>query len=144
MLNYDKAIQTHVGDVWNLLLIDKSEFEDLHLYWLHPLRQGFQNTSTGLTPNCNPKMNFISNDDCISSMMENALIKHPAVNTTMGASGRGVNTLRTVIRGKLRSMINVPNIPMDFCGLSMIYLAMEGSVMWLARGLQLYQYLECL
>ena len=114
MLNYDKAIQTHVGDVWNLLLIDKSEFEDLHLYWLHPLRQGFQNTSTGLTPNCNPKMNFISNDDCISSMMENALIKHPAVNTTMGASGRGVNTLRTVIRGKLRSMINVPKYTHGF------------------------------
>lgn len=65
ILNYDKAIQTHVGDVWNLLLTDKSEFEDLHLYWLHSLGQGFQDTSTGLTPNCNPKMNFRSNDNCI-------------------------------------------------------------------------------
>ena len=145
IFNYDKAIQTHIGDIWNLLLTDKSEFEDLHLYWLHPLGQRFQDTSTGLTPNCNSKMNFRSNDDCISSIMENALIKHPAVNTTMGVSGRGVNTLgRAVIRGKLRSMTNVPNIPVDFCVILMIYLIMEGSVMWLARGLQLHWYLECL
>ena len=29
VINYDKAVQTHVGDVQNLLLMDKSEFEDL-------------------------------------------------------------------------------------------------------------------
>ena len=51
IVNYDKAVQTHIGDIQNLLLTDKSEFEDLWLYWLHPLRQGFQDMSTGSAPN---------------------------------------------------------------------------------------------
>ena len=29
IINYNKAIRTHVGGVWNLLLTDKSKFEDL-------------------------------------------------------------------------------------------------------------------
>ena len=65
IINYDKAIRTRVGGVRNLLLTDKSEFEDLQLYWLHPLGQGFRDTNSGGTPNHSPRANYRTNDDCL-------------------------------------------------------------------------------
>lgn len=65
IINYDKAVRTRVGDVRNLLLTDRSEFEDLRLYWLHPLGQGFRDTSAGVGHNRSPKSSFRSDDDCL-------------------------------------------------------------------------------
>ena len=65
IINYDKAVRTRVGDVRNLLLTDKSEFEDLRLYWLHPLGQGFRGTNSGSTSNRSPRTSYRSNDDCL-------------------------------------------------------------------------------
>ena len=64
IINYDKAIRTHVGGVQNLLLTDKSKFKDLQLYWLHPLGQGFRDTNSGGTPNHSPRVSYRTNDDC--------------------------------------------------------------------------------
>ena len=33
IINYDKAVCTCIGDMHNLLLTDRSKFEDLRLYW---------------------------------------------------------------------------------------------------------------
>ena len=65
VINYNKAVQTHIGYVQNLLLTDKSEFEDLQLYWLHPLGQGFRDTNSGSTSNHSPRTSYRSNDDCL-------------------------------------------------------------------------------
>ena len=65
IINYNKAVRTRVGGVRNLLLTDKSEFEDLRLYWLHPLGQGFRDTNSGGTPNRSPRANYRTNDDCL-------------------------------------------------------------------------------
>ena len=65
VINYDKAVWTHIGDVQNLLLTDKSEFKDLWLYWLHPLGQGFRDTNSGSTSNHSPRTSYRSNDDCL-------------------------------------------------------------------------------
>ena len=65
IINYDKAVCTHVGDVCNLFLTNRSKFEDLRLYWLHPLGQGFRDTSMGITHNHSMKSLFKSDDDCI-------------------------------------------------------------------------------
>lgn len=65
VINYDKAVRTRVGDVRNLLLTDRSEFEDLRLYWLHPLGQGFRDTSAGITPNRSTKPSFRTDEDCL-------------------------------------------------------------------------------
>ena len=65
IINYDKAVWAHVGDVQNLFLTDKSEFEDLQLYWLHPLGQGFRDTNSGGTSNCSLKTSYRSNNNCL-------------------------------------------------------------------------------
>lgn len=65
VINYDKAVRTHVRDVRNLLLTDKSEFEDLRLYWLHPLGQGFKESDVGSTSNRTPKSTFRVDEDCL-------------------------------------------------------------------------------
>ena len=65
IINYDKAVSTRVGDVRNLLLTNRSEFEDLRLYWLHPLGQGFRDTGAGVAHDHSPKSSFRSDDDCL-------------------------------------------------------------------------------
>ena len=65
IINYNKAVCTHVGNMCNLLLTDRSEYEDLRLYWLHPLGQGFRDTSVGITHNHSMKLSFRSDDNCI-------------------------------------------------------------------------------
>ena len=65
IINYDKAVRTCIGGVRNLLLTDKSEFEDLWLYWLHPLGQGFRDMNSGGTPNHSPRVNYRTNDNCL-------------------------------------------------------------------------------
>ena len=65
IINYDKAVRTCVGGVRNLLLTDKSKFEDLRLYWLHPISQGFRDTNSGGTSNRSPRVNYRANDDCL-------------------------------------------------------------------------------
>lgn len=42
IIQYDKAIRARVGDRRNLLLTDRSEFDDLRLYWLNPIGAGFK------------------------------------------------------------------------------------------------------
>ena len=65
IINYDKAVHTCIGNMHNLLLTNRSEYEDLRLYWLHPLGQGFRDTSVGIAHNRNVKLSFRSDDDCI-------------------------------------------------------------------------------
>ena len=64
IINYDKAVHTHIGDMHNLLT-DRSKYKDLRLYWLHPLGQGFRDASVGITHNHSMKSSFRSDDDCI-------------------------------------------------------------------------------
>ena len=64
IINYDKAVCTCIGDVRNILT-DRSKFKDLRLHWLHPLGQGFRDTSVGITHNCSIKLSFKSDDECI-------------------------------------------------------------------------------
>ena len=42
IINYDKAVHTHVGNMCNLLLTDRSKFKDFRLYWLYTLGQRFR------------------------------------------------------------------------------------------------------
>ena len=64
IINLDKGVRARIGECRNLLLTDRTTFEDLKLYWLNPIGAGGQTSGEG-SRKAGKKPDYRDNEPCL-------------------------------------------------------------------------------